>query len=292
LEWAPTLLSAAAARGSSAPWPTRAVTVVVPYAPGGNTDMMARLASQYMADKLGQPSWWRIPVRWRRLGRAVAVAKASPTATRCCSRLDPDHQHPDAAERVSYDPEKDLAPISDLRRGALSPRHQGVAAGEHAREFIVTRRPIRASSTIRTAGVRRQHPSQHRAVSDAGRSTTWWRALQERRAPMAALVAGEVEMYFGMLRADAAHRQQAIKILAVSTCSGCRSCRRADGLRDLFRLRHLVVERLLRADRHAAEIVDVVARETIAAAKQPAIVERLNRLAILPFGTTPGDSAT
>ena len=33
-------------------------------------------------------------------------------------------------------------------------------------------------------------------------------------------------------------------------------------------------------------ILDLLAMETIAAAREPAIVERLNRLAILPFGTT------
>ena len=37
------------------------------------------------------------------------------------------------------------------------------------------------------------------------------------------------------------------------------------------------------------EIVDMLARETIAAAKQPAIVDRLGKLAILPFGTTQGE---
>ena len=35
-------------------WPSRPVTVIVPFGAGGNTDMMARLASQYLADKLGQ----------------------------------------------------------------------------------------------------------------------------------------------------------------------------------------------------------------------------------------------
>jgi hypothetical protein len=44
-------VSTGAARASE--WPTRPVTVVVPYSPGGNTDMMARLAGQYLADKLG-----------------------------------------------------------------------------------------------------------------------------------------------------------------------------------------------------------------------------------------------
>ena len=37
------------------------------------------------------------------------------------------------------------------------------------------------------------------------------------------------------------------------------------------------------------QVIDIVARETTAAAKEPVIVDRLNKLAILPFGTTPGE---
>ena len=36
-------------------WPTRQVTVVVPFAPGGGTDIIARLIAQHMQQKLGVP---------------------------------------------------------------------------------------------------------------------------------------------------------------------------------------------------------------------------------------------
>lgn len=35
-------------------WPNRPVTVIVPYAPGGFTDTLARIASKYLGEKLGQ----------------------------------------------------------------------------------------------------------------------------------------------------------------------------------------------------------------------------------------------
>src|SRR5271169_5672617 len=35
-------------------WPTRPVTIVVPFGAGGNTDMMARLATQDLSQKFGQ----------------------------------------------------------------------------------------------------------------------------------------------------------------------------------------------------------------------------------------------
>jgi len=52
---AATLWAMAAPPAQAAEWPTRPVTVIVPYAAGGNTDTMARLASKYLSDKLGQP---------------------------------------------------------------------------------------------------------------------------------------------------------------------------------------------------------------------------------------------
>jgi hypothetical protein len=39
----------------AAEWPTRAVTVVVPYAAGGFTDTLARFASKHLSEKYGQP---------------------------------------------------------------------------------------------------------------------------------------------------------------------------------------------------------------------------------------------
>jgi tripartite-type tricarboxylate transporter receptor subunit TctC len=39
---------------AEAPWPTRMITVVVPFAPGGTADIAARPLAQYLAEKFGQ----------------------------------------------------------------------------------------------------------------------------------------------------------------------------------------------------------------------------------------------
>ena len=71
-------LSASIGRARATEWPVRPVTIIVPYSPGGNTDMMARLAGQYLADKLGQS--FVIENRPGGGGSvgAIAVARAQP----------------------------------------------------------------------------------------------------------------------------------------------------------------------------------------------------------------------
>lgn len=49
------LAAAAALSVHAGPWPEKAVTVIVPFPPGGATDTVARTLAQKMAEKLGQP---------------------------------------------------------------------------------------------------------------------------------------------------------------------------------------------------------------------------------------------
>src|SRR5260370_16940325 len=50
------LAAAAPLRGlSAATYPERSITLVVPFAPGGSTDILARIVSEHLQRPLGQP---------------------------------------------------------------------------------------------------------------------------------------------------------------------------------------------------------------------------------------------
>src|SRR5262249_14169480 len=42
-------------RANAAPYPERSITLVVPFAPGGSTDLLARIVSEHLQRSLGQP---------------------------------------------------------------------------------------------------------------------------------------------------------------------------------------------------------------------------------------------
>ena len=48
-------------------WPSRAITYVVPFTPGGSTDVIGRVIAQKLTETLGQPVEWMhcIVHRWR-----------------------------------------------------------------------------------------------------------------------------------------------------------------------------------------------------------------------------------
>ena len=93
-------------------WPQRAVKVLVPFAAGGNIDLMGRLASARLSEALGQQFVVENRVGGNGVIAAEAVARARPDgytllwASTSVIAIFP------AISKVGYDPVKDLAPIS------------------------------------------------------------------------------------------------------------------------------------------------------------------------------------
>lgn len=70
--------AAAQTSGQAAPWPSKPIKLVVPYAPGGTTDVVARMVAEYLGQKLGQNIIVdNKPGKGAMVGTAI-VAKAAP----------------------------------------------------------------------------------------------------------------------------------------------------------------------------------------------------------------------
>ena len=114
------LIAAVATPARSQPYPTRPITLVVPYAAGGGNDVMARIVADKMAAALGQP----IVVENRGgAGGSIAtraVAQASPDGyTLALGGTGTLAIDPTLYPNVGYDPRKDFAPIGLIATSAL-----------------------------------------------------------------------------------------------------------------------------------------------------------------------------
>jgi hypothetical protein len=112
-------------------YPRRAIKLIVPFAAGGNTDVVRRLTASYM-QKRSTRTWW-----WRTVPAPAASAAPTPSPGRARRlyavhlRIGPITVSP--ATELPYDPLKDLAPISlinAIRWSSWSTPGEGQLAAE------------------------------------------------------------------------------------------------------------------------------------------------------------------
>ncbi len=111
------LVLAAAMLGSGparAEYPERSITLVVPFAPGGANDVVARLIYQPLAEALGQP----VVIENRggaggNVGAGV-VARAPPDGYTLLLASSGFAVNPSLYAKVSYDPFRDFEPVADI----------------------------------------------------------------------------------------------------------------------------------------------------------------------------------
>jgi tripartite-type tricarboxylate transporter receptor subunit TctC len=93
-------------------YPARTVRVVVPFAPGGGTDIVARLLSQHLTQRLGQS----FVVENRPAGSGIVgadyVAKASPDGYTLLFAFSSLASSARLVSKLPYDPVADFAPIT------------------------------------------------------------------------------------------------------------------------------------------------------------------------------------
>jgi len=110
---ATTLALAAQAQG----WPTRAVKVIVPFAPGGFTDVVARILQTQLSAALGQPVVIENkPGAGSTIGTAE-VAKAKPDGYTIAMISTTHTITPSIYKQMPYDALKDFTPVMKLAEG-------------------------------------------------------------------------------------------------------------------------------------------------------------------------------
>jgi len=131
------VLAAVIAPASAQPYPAKPVRMIVPFAPGGTTDVLARLVAQRLSDATGQA----FPVDNRpgangNIGTDLA-AKSPPDGHTIVMSFDGTIAiNPNTYRKLPFDPQRDLAPVASVAQvPLLLVVHPGVAAQTLA-EFV------------------------------------------------------------------------------------------------------------------------------------------------------------
>jgi tripartite-type tricarboxylate transporter receptor subunit TctC len=97
-----------------ATFPTRAVTLVVPYGPGGVPDVLARTLAESLKTSLGQPVVVENKAGAATMTGTADVARSAPDGYRLLVNGTALALHPSFFKTVSYNAQRDLAPIALL----------------------------------------------------------------------------------------------------------------------------------------------------------------------------------
>lgn len=132
-----TLLSLAAAGAFAQAWPTRPVTIVVPFPPGGGTDTGARIVAEQLGKKWGQPVL--VDNKGGAAGQIGAdiVAKSRPDGyTLLMGNIGTQAVNPALYAKMPYDPDKAFAPVALVAELPLAMMVNPSVPAKTVKEFV------------------------------------------------------------------------------------------------------------------------------------------------------------
>ena len=275
-------------------WPERTVNIVVPFAPGGNADSVARLIGQQLAEAFGQP--FVIENRPGATGAIAAEAVARSPAdgyTLLLATL-PQIAIMPAMVKTSFDPVKDFVPISAIATNALV--------------FVVhPSLPVKSVADL-VAYAREQHGQLGYAAAGVGSMTHLAMVLLLKRAGadmrpimykggaamLTDTIAGHVKVYVSNVSTLVPYAESdLLRLLAVSSTQRVPALPKVPTLIESgfpgFEV--LNWSGLMAPAGTPTEIVNRIAKEVSRAAKDPKISALLIRTGVDPLGNTPDQFA-
>jgi tripartite-type tricarboxylate transporter receptor subunit TctC len=285
---------ATALRGQERSWPRRPIRILVPFAPGGNTDGIARIIGQHLSETLGQQVI--IENRTGASGALAteAVARSQPDGYTLLLAALPQIAILPAFTKVAYHPVKDLAPISNIGTNPFVLLVKGALPITSVGEFVsyVRERPNKLSYSSSGPGSL-THLSMSLFCHHAGLAMT---PIHYRggAAPLTDVIAGHVDALFGNLSDVVPHvTNPAIRLLGVS------STNRVQQLPDVPTLgesgfsgfKTETWNGLMAPAGTPTEIINQIASQVALAVQDVKVRERLSSFGVSPSGNRPEEFA-
>jgi tripartite-type tricarboxylate transporter receptor subunit TctC len=275
-------------------WPQRPVRLLVPFAAGGNIDVMGRLTASRLSETMGQQFVVENRVGGGGIVATEHVARAAPDGHTLLWASTNVIAIVPATQKVPYDPVKDFAPVSALGTSPQVLLVNSKVPAKTVAEFVAWVKaqpqkvtygggggPGSASNLIMALFLKRAE-LEMTSVSYRGTAP----ALTD-------LIAGHIPVTFvPMSEAYAQATNPNIKILAVS--SGTRSKRLPDvpSIAETYPGYHAVSwTGMLAPAGTPKEIVDKIANEMVRATQDPKFLENLTSNGVEPLAEGPAKFA-
>jgi tripartite-type tricarboxylate transporter receptor subunit TctC len=291
------LLATFAALGGQAnaqTWPSRTVKIVVPYAAGGNSDVMARVVAQRLTDAFGQTFIVENRVGANGALAADTVIRAGADGYTLLWAVTPPMTIAPAMTKLNYDPIKDFAPISAVATNGFVLVVNKNFPPKTVAEFV--------------AYVKAQKEKMAYAEGSAGSVTHLAMALFAKRAgldmtnvsyrgnapAMNDVIAGHLKTMFSNLSDALPHAASgAIRLLAVSTAQRAPQAPDVPTVAESgFPGFNVITWNGLAAPAGTPRaIVDKIAGEIGRAVKDPQFAGRLKAVGADPLGNKPDEFA-
>ncbi len=276
-------------------YPTKPVRLVVPFPPGGSTDIVARIVAQKLGERIGQPM---LVENRGGAGGTIgtdAVAKAAPDGYVLGFASTSTHAvAPAVYAKLPYDPIKDFAPISLV---AVTPYLLVVnpkVPVNSLKEFVAYVKPRPGKFNYASAGTgSTTHLAMEMLKSAAGLFIL--HIPYNGNGPAGtAVIAGDVEFLFGSLPAVLPHAKSGrVRALAVGTP------KRSPSLPDV----PTVAESgfpgfdaslwlaVMAPAGTPAPVIDRLNKEIVAVVRSPDAADALNKAGAEPITSTPAELA-
>ena len=283
-------LAAAGPAAAADAFPSRTVKLIVPYAPGGLPDTVARIVGQRLQESIGQP----VVIENRPGGNGGVAATALATAPAdghtllvtdgsmlTINRL--------LSSKLGYDPDKDFAPVSLI---AQSPLFLAVNAGVPAKtldEFIALAKARGSALTYGSSGVGSSHHLTAEALN-AGLGTSITHIPYKGSAnSVPAMIGGQVDMVFAAYPSLAGFvKSGQARILATNGAKRSSFAPDIPAIAEKLPGFDFAVQIVMLAPRATpAEVVHKLSAEVAKVTRRPDVAEQLRVAGIEPIGGGP-----
>lgn len=293
--WALAILAALALPAQAQQYPSRPVTIVVPFAAGGGSDLLARLVAQKLEERLGRPFIIENKPGAGTTIAAMQVARAAPDGYTLMQGTSSTMAiNVTMNKKLPYTPLKDLVPVALL---SSSPFFLVVSADSPLKSVA----DVIAAAKANPKGLNygsggpgsMHHLSSELLQSLAGIEMTH---VPYKATPPAMndLIAGHIQLMFGDTTSTLPMIQQGkLRGLAVTTA------RRSPAAPDVPTVAETVPgfesaswQMLLAPGATPPDVIALLNREVHAVFSDPAVIQELTRRGIGPAVTGPPDEVT